>query len=147
MIEWRSFQDRRKGILPWRPESASTLIGVFVGSLVITGTYGPYNVLVVDIPVSPERSERRTISGSRVDQFLKLVNAPLGRPIRVQFRGWVEIGEGRKLRDFEIDLADPVPVGELLEYMRVNRAFVPNRAKEIESLRRGRRPVEDPTPF
>jgi hypothetical protein len=106
--EWRKVETPKA----WRPkELGEELLGFYGGKTSRSGPYGQYDLVLVHVP----KRGSFLVSGTRVIQLIDAAGIEPGWPVRVVFRGVVQLDEQRRMKSFDVFVAegDPVSPDEL----------------------------------
>ena len=98
--------------LPWKPtELGDELCGFYGGKTPRMGPNGQYDVVLVHVPCNGTW----TVSGLDILQKADAAAIQIGHPIRVQWAGTRQTGNGRTMKLFTVLVADgkPIPVEDL----------------------------------
>lgn len=90
----------------WIPKEPEELVGFYAGRTLKNGRYGPYDVVLVAVP----DVGMRMVTGT---QLIQLVDASLvayGQPIRIVFNGYIQLGDKKKMKSFDLFIRDGEPL-------------------------------------
>lgn len=102
----------KKVIAPkaWTPRClGDELAGYYGGKTTRHGRFGEYTIILIHVPGEPAA---RTISGVRIIQLIDSSLVCIGHAIRVQYLGMREISDDRKMKEFNVYIAEGEPVAE-----------------------------------
>lgn len=90
---------------PWRPtELGEELFGYYGGRTLRNGMYGQYEVIIVHVPYKGAFM----VSGVKVIQLVDAAMITRGHPIRITWKGLVDVGTDgkRPMKNFELLVAE-----------------------------------------
>jgi hypothetical protein len=91
----------------WLPKVPGTeLVGFYAGRTMRSGSWGQYEVVLVLVP----SKGAYMVSGCQVIQLLDAAMIEVGHPVRIAYNGTQEISEDRKMKLFELHVADGDPI-------------------------------------
>lgn len=105
-VKWR----RITAPLVWRPVAGEELIGYYVGRTKRDGAFGQYEVVVIAVPYKGTF----TVSGTGLLNLVDSGMVTRGQAIRIFFGGYLDLGEGKQMKQFELyvgetERADDLP--------------------------------------
>lgn len=103
--EWKKVAAPKR----WNPrDPGEELCGTYVGKTTRSGTYGQYEVVLVDVP----SSGAFMISGVRIVQLVDASQVQPGWPVRIIWRGYQPVGggQGKEMKMFDFFVADGEPM-------------------------------------
>lgn len=112
-LQWRKVQAPK----PWRPdEPGEELIGFYGGRTLRSGRFGQYEVVILHVP----KKGSFTISGTRIIQLADAACVGRGDPVKVVWKGTIEIGDDHTMKEFEMFVVDghPLTSDEIEEVQR-----------------------------
>lgn len=102
--EWKKVAAPKR----WNPrDPGEELCGFYVGKTARSGTYGRYEVVLVDVP----DSGTFMVSGVRIIQLVDASQVEPGWPVRIVWRGYQPVGgvQGKEMKMFDFFVADGEP--------------------------------------
>lgn len=87
---------------PWHPKPGDEIAGFYGGKSVKNGKYGQYQAILVRIP---GRSPLM-VTGARIVQLIDAAMVEVGAPIHISFGGKKDIGDGKTMNLFELNVAE-----------------------------------------
>jgi len=101
--EWRRVEIPRT----WYPkEVGAQLVGFYGGRTTRSGSHGQYDVIIVHVP----GHGAYVVSGVKVLQLVDASMADVGDPICVVYKGEKKLAEDRKMKLFDLFVAEGEPI-------------------------------------
>lgn len=95
---------------PWKPtHNGEEILGYYGGQTLRDGQSGQYRVIIIHVP---GESSPFTVSGTRIVQLFDSALIGIGHAVRVQFLGMKDIGDNRKMKDFNVYIAEGKPLSQ-----------------------------------